>query len=282
MSARLACEWRLFLVAVQFLTRCPVPSFPDFDVRWLSQSLRYFPVVGVVIAIVQWLVWLMLASVLPHAVAIVWVMGIGLLMTGGFHEDGWADVCDGFGGAYERERVLTIMKDSRVGAFGAMGLVWMLLAKWSTLSFMGQPAVLLLALVFAHALSRLWAIALIVKLEHVGDAAHSKSKPLGNQMSAAQWRVASLLAMTLCLGTALAAVLLPGNFQGRWMVVGLTLCLSLLTGWLISAACGAWFRRRIGGYTGDCLGATQQLVEVGIYAVVLATLSAPQLQSGAF
>lgn len=266
-------QWLLFRVALQFLTRWPVASFPRFDVAWLSESLRYFPLVGVWVAVVLWCVWYLLALVLPHPVALALMMGAGLMLTGGFHEDGWADACDGMGGASEPERVLIIMKDSRVGAFGAMGLIWMLLSKWTALSYFGPAPVMLLALVSAHALSRLSATALIVRLAHVGDAAHSKTKPLGNQMTPRQWQVSAVmtaLCLSLCMGV---VVLIPGALNGQFLQVLSGLALAVVVSLALASACGAYFRKRIDGYTGDCLGATQQLCELSIYLVWLALLA---------
>ncbi len=266
-------EWLLFRVALQFLTRWPVASFERFDVAWLSQSLRYFPVVGAFVAVMQWLVWFALSQVLPGPVALAFMMGFGLLLTGGFHEDGWADVCDGMGGSSDRERVLVIMKDSRVGAFGAMGLVWMLLSKWTVLSYFGDAVLMLLALVISHALSRLSATVLIVKLEHVGDAAHSKTKPLGNQMSLQQWGVSAVLALLSVSVVIVLAFFAQGLLQGQWLKLLMLPAVALLVGGLCSVASGWYFRRRIGGYTGDCLGAAQQVSELLVYAALLAVLA---------
>lgn len=265
-------EWLLFRVALQFLTRWPVASFEHFDVAWLSQSLRYFPIVGVFVAVMQWLVWFALSLVLPGPVALAFMMGFGLLLTGGFHEDGWADVCDGMGGSSDRERVLVIMKDSRVGAFGAMGLVWMLLSKWTVLSYVGSAMLMLLVLVFAHALSRLSATALIVKLEHVGDAAHSKTKPLGNQMSSSQWFLSVALALLPICAVAVLAFFAPGPLQGQGVKLLMLPVLALVAAGVCGVLSGWYFKRRIGGYTGDCLGATQQVSELLVYAALLAVL----------
>jgi adenosylcobinamide-GDP ribazoletransferase len=182
------------------------------------------------------------------------------------------------------------MKDSRVGAFGAMGLVWALLTKWATLSFMGQSSVLLLALVFGHSISRLCAIGLIVKLERVGDAAHSKTKPLGNQMSARQWAISATGCIGLCVLVVFVVTVFGGaasnGFTGVDMGASglklpvMALLLALLVSGAVTAFVGGWFKRRIGGYTGDCLGAAQQIAELSIYAVTLACLAQPSLGMG--
>lgn len=263
-------QWRLLQVAVQFLTRIPVASLPDFQTTWLSESLRYFPVVGVLVALLQWLLWSVLVVALPHAVALALTMGFGLLLTGGFHEDGWADVCDGMGGGYTPERVLTIMKDSRIGAFGGMGLVWILLTKWATLSYLAAGVAFGLCLLWAHSLSRLAATALIVSLNHVGDAEHSKTKPLGNQMNLTQWCVSASLCLGCLIPFSMGLMVLSGGPDLRSVLLA-AVC-ALLAAGLVTALCARYFRRRIGGYTGDCLGATQQLVELSVYLAVLSVL----------
>ena len=115
-------------------------------------------------------------------------------MPGGFHEDGLADVADGLGGSYDRERALDIMKDSRIGAFGAMALVLALLAKVSLLALLGAHSLgaALAALAGGHVLSRLWPLFIVRWLPHVGDTAQSKSKPLADQISRGALAVAVL------------------------------------------------------------------------------------------
>jgi adenosylcobinamide-GDP ribazoletransferase len=127
-------QLRLLCVATQFLTRLPTPRLREFDPSWLSQSARYFPLIGVLIGALNLLVWWLASRRQPASVAIGLMMGISMLLTGAFHEDGFADTCDGLGGGGSRERVLAIMKDSRIGAFGAIGLVLMLGLKWTTLA----------------------------------------------------------------------------------------------------------------------------------------------------
>jgi len=263
-------ELRLFLVALQFLTRIPVPSFSDFKLEWLSQSLRYFPLVGLLVGGLQSALLFLLLQWFSLPVSLVLMMGVGLLLTGGFHEDGWADVCDGMGGGYTREKILTIMKDSRVGAYGAMGLTWMLLAKFVLLSEIAVNQ-MVFALLLAHTFSRLCATLLIVFFDHVGDAEHSKTKPLGNQMRLSHWLLSFLLAL---LGFYCAQVFYTTNL---WLPSALPAMLFwsvaiTAIGMMFSVAglCGAYFKHRIGGYTGDCLGATQQLCELTCYCVLTA------------
>jgi adenosylcobinamide-GDP ribazoletransferase len=131
-----------------------------------------------------------------------------VLMTGGFHEDGLADVADGLGGSYDRERALDIMKDSRIGAFGAMALVLALLAKLCLLALLGAHSLqaALAALVGGHVLSRLWPLLIVRSLPHVGDTAKSKSKPLADQITGAALVAAVLVVLFACSACMASAV----------------------------------------------------------------------------
>ena len=239
--------------------------FPKF------QSLRYFPLVGLLVGGLQsaFLLWLLVWF--PLSVSLVMTMGLGLLLTGGFHEDGWADVCDGMGGGYTPEKILTIMKDSRVGAYGAMGLTWMLLAKFVLLTEIA-PEQLVFSLLLSHAFSRLCATLLIVIFNHVGDAEHSKTKPLGNQMRISHWLFSFALAMLAFFCCYQLAVFaqpssLSALSDSEFWLLTLTALVPML---LVASVCGVYFKHRIGGYTGDCLGATQQLCELTCYLVLCA------------
>ena len=180
---------------------------------------------------------------------------------GGFHEDGLADVADGLGGSYDRARALEIMKDSRVGAFGVLALVLSLMLKVSALALIGATSVVALAvaLVLAHVASRAWPLLVISWLPYIGDAAASKSKPLADQISRS----------SLCAGFAwlLAAVSWAVWMQGTLFVIA-----PLFASFLALLVMIRLLRRRLGGFNGDGLGATQQVCEIACYlglAVVL-------------
>jgi adenosylcobinamide-GDP ribazoletransferase len=177
-----------------------------------------------------------------------------VLMTGGFHEDGLADVADGLGGSADRERALDIMKDSRIGAFGAMALVLALLAKLSLLALLGAHSLLaaVAALVGAHVLSRFWPLLIVRSLPNVGDTARSKSKPLADQISGG----ALLVAFLWCF----MPLALVYQAQSAIYFIASVLCSALAAAWM-----ARWFARRLQGFTGDCLGATQQVSEIGFY-----------------
>src|ERR1700732_391757 len=190
----------LFAVAIKFLTRLPVPNLEGFQTSWLSESARYFPLVGALVGVLCVGVWWLSSMVFPPAVAIGLMMSASLLLTGAFHEDGFADVCDGFGGGRTRESVLAIMKDSRVGAFGAIGVAMMLGLKWSALVSLPH-ATFPMIVVATHIASRWCAIGIIWRLQYIRPDAEAKSKPLANSLDGGNWLLSGLLG---------AIVLLPG------------------------------------------------------------------------
>ena len=251
-------QLRLFFIALQFFTRLPIPRWVGFEPGWLHQSSRYFPLVGCVVAAVAAAVYLLAALVLPAPVAAVLSTAASIYITGAFHEDGFADTCDGFGGGLNPERVLEIMKDSRVGAYGAIGIVCMLGAKCTTLAML-PPSSAIAALFLAHPLSRLAAVSLIWRMDYA--RAEGKAKPMAQQMRASEFAVAALTALLP------AALLLMLDAVSFAMLAASLLAAALAALWLARL-----FQRRIGGYTGDCLGSVQQLAEVAIYLSVLACL----------
>ncbi|RJG01471.1 adenosylcobinamide-GDP ribazoletransferase [Noviherbaspirillum sedimenti] len=258
LRARCIHQVRLFFVALQFFTRIPIPRWVGFDPAWLHHASRYYPLVGLVVAAATSAVYLLAALFLPQLVAVLLSTITGIYLTGAFHEDGFADVCDGFGGGMTPARVLEIMTDSRVGAYGAIGIGLLLLLKCATLFYLPVQAVIA-ALLIAHPLSRMISSVFIWRLDYVkGDG---KAKPLAHRMSTAEMLIAAL--------TAAMPILLMG-FAGwiSWygILAGMAAA-GLMSTWL-----GKIFMRRIGGYTGDCLGAVQQVAEVAFYLGVLACM----------
>ncbi|GGC10764.1 adenosylcobinamide-GDP ribazoletransferase [Oxalicibacterium flavum] len=259
MGERVRHELRLFFVALQFFTRLPVPRWVGYDPRWLSQAARYFPAVGLVVGLLLALVYILATLLWPQAVAVLLSMVAGLLLTGAFHEDGFADTCDGFGGGSTPERVLEIMKDSRIGAYGAIGIMLMLGLKATTLATL-PPATVVAALVLAHPLSRLCAVSLIWRMAYVRD--EGKSKPIAERMSSREFGIAAVTVVP-----ALLLVLVSGWIPFDGIVVGVLLAAGAMF-WM-----ARMFRRRIGGYTGDCLGAVQQIAELAFYLGVLTAIA---------
>jgi adenosylcobinamide-GDP ribazoletransferase len=261
--APLLHELRLFFVALQFFTRLPVPAWVGFEPAWLQQCARYFPLVGLVVGGAAALVLWCAQWVWPATVAVGLSIAAGVWLTGGFHEDGWADSCDGLGGAVSRERALAIMKDSRIGSYGALGLILMLGLKAACLVALAEADLEagLLALVWAHMASRAAPVWLLYQLDYAGDAEHAKAKPLTTQASGRTFAVA--LAWVLIAGIAVcrrAPDLVPSLCAASLASGGITL---LLQGRL---------EHRLGGYTGDTLGACQQAVELAALLGFLALL----------
>jgi len=251
-------QLRLFFVALQFFTRLPIPPWVGFQPDWLHHSSRYFPLVGCVVAAVAATVYALTAVVLPAPVAAVLSTVASIYATGAFHEDGFADTCDGFGGGLTPERVLEIMKDSRVGAYGAIGIACILGLKCTALAML-SPTGAIAALFVAHPLSRLAATSLIWRMEYARN--EGKSKPMAQSMTGREFSIATVSA---CL---------PAVFI---VALGLLTPTVVLACVLIAALAALWlalkFKARINGYTGDCLGAVQQVAEVAIYLVIVASL----------
>ena len=251
-------QLRLFFIALQFFTRVPIPRWVGFEPGWLQHAVRYFPLVGIVVALFTGAVYALSVQLWPQPVAVLLSTIAGMVLTGAFHEDGFADVCDGFGGGLTRDRVLDIMKDSRIGAYGAIGVASLLALKCVVLAGL-PPQGVVTALLLAHPLSRLLATALIWRLDYV--KAEGKAKPLAQQISTPEFCIAAL--------TALFPALVLG-------AIGWISWYSMLIGVAVAALAAAWlvklFVRRIGGYTGDRLGAVQQVTEVAFYLALLASV----------
>jgi len=249
-------QLRLFCVATQFLTRVPTPRLRGFDPSWLAQSTRYFPLVGVLVGLVNVLSWWIASRWLPASVSIGLMMAVSMLLTGAFHEDGFADACDGLGGGGSKERVLAIMKDSRIGAFGAIGLFLMLGLKWTTL--LALPGAMLAQFVVAsHMLSRWCAIGLIPFLPYVRADADAKARDFAGRSDGGEWILSGAVGL---LGLAPFAWLYARSVAPlEWTALGTGAGVAAV----IAVVAGLYVRHRIGGYTGDCLGAVQQLAELG-------------------
>jgi adenosylcobinamide-GDP ribazoletransferase len=244
-------ELEVFFAALRYFTRLPVPSWVGHSEEQLDQAARYLPLVGVIVGAIGALVSVAAAWGWPMPLAILAGMAATLLITGAFHEDGLADAVDGFGGGSDRSRVLEIMKDSRIGSFGAIGITLMLLAKFSALQQIGAwngLRMLGFALIAGHALSRLAPTTLMFALTYVREDDSAKSRPLAGGLSVAELSVAVVSGLAPCLLLWSSKV---------WLALGLTTAVTVIA--------ALYFVRRIGGYTGDCLGATQQIAELAFY-----------------
>ncbi len=258
----------LFFVATQFLTRLPVPALTGFEPAWLTRSARYFPLVGALVGAINVGIWSLASHWLPAGLAVGLMMAASLLVTGAFHEDGFADTCDGLGGGATREQALAIMKDSRIGAYGAIGIGMMLALKWTTLAAL-PAAAFAVCVVAAQVASRWCALGLIWGLRYVRSQLDGKSKPLADSLSGLDWVVS---------GTLGGLAVVPWFWAGTAGALTATLRAEAIAGvaaLLTTFVSAAYFRERLGGYTGDCLGATQQLSELAFLLAALATLRPP-------
>lgn len=255
-------ELRLFFVALQFLTRVPAPAWVGYEPTWPSRAVRHFPLVGALVGTVATAVALAAHSLWPPAVAATLAVTATLWLTVAFHEDGLADTFDALLGAAPRERALVIMKDSRVGTYGAAVLVASLLLRVTLLAALLAQSHMLAAAacVASHAAGRACAVALMAVLPYAGDEAHAKAKPLARQVRGldAVWAVAT----GLVAGVPAAALSPTPALALGAAVLGLAV-LCLLLRW--------WLPRRLGGYTGDTLGACEQLGEITVLLALAAT-----------
>ena len=268
---------RHYLLSLQFFTRIPVTGrlarWVGYSPDMLRASAGHFPGVGVLVgALVAGFSALLFLGLPPTGSAplVVAALGtvLGVLLTGAFHEDGLADVADGLGGSYDRLRALEIMKDSRVGAFGAIAVVLALLSKVALLALLGDVSadLMCMALFSAHVVSRTWPLLTIRLLVHVGDAAGSKSKPLADQISLASLLTAFIwcfMALALVFYAQATLEIVATNHSPEGLVQALFNALALSA--LAWALMTRWFWRRLHGFTGDCLGAIQQVCELAFY-----------------
>ena len=231
-------EWASFLAAVQALTRVPVAV--PYDADGLRRSVRYMPLAGLLVGVAAALAFTVAAAGLPKLVAAPLSLAATLLLTGGLHEDGLADSVDGLLGGRSRDDALRIMRDSRVGAFGVLGLLVVVGTKLACLATLPGVAAPLIA---AHAASRFYAV--------LPPAALPYARPDGMAGALVQPDVTDLAVAGLC---GLAPLLLLGS---RAMP-------ALLLSAAVAFGFGLYARRRLGGYTGDVLGATQQLTELSV------------------
>jgi len=256
-------EWNIFLTGLMFLTRIPVPKNIDYSGELLQKSAKYFPAIGWVVAAVSFTGFFIFHKYVAENIGLLALMITGIFTTGAFHEKGFADTCDAFGGGWTKEKILLIMKDSRAGTYGVSGLALILAAKFLLLkellaafSFSSTSEWQLyfnffVALMAAHAVSRLMSVLVIQSYQYVTADDGSKSKPLvSKKLPVGELNVAILYALFPFL-------FLPYHFL-------LSLVFIVPATFLL----GNYFKKWIGGYTGDCLGAVQQVTEIIFYLSV--------------
>jgi adenosylcobinamide-GDP ribazoletransferase len=255
-------QWRYFLLALGFFTRVPVPNFVDFQESDLNHSSKYFPLIGIIVGLVGAGFFALSAQFLPQNIAVLISMASTIYLTGAFHEDGLADSADGLGGGWQREQILTIMQDSRLGTYGAVAIFLMLFAKFQLLSSLNNYLVPF-ALIAGHALSRLAAVYIMASLNYTKPA--GKAKPLATQISAIDLVIANMFGLLPFF--AMIALLVVNNHSLDISVKFVLMTfIPVLLSWI-------WWRQKIhkwlGGYTGDTLGTMQQITELAFYLGVV-------------
>jgi adenosylcobinamide-GDP ribazoletransferase len=246
-----------FWNALRFLTVIPVPGVERVEDDWLMRAAKYFPLVGIIVGGFSAVVLLLAAKIWSGLLPPLLAIAAGIVLTGALHEDGLADTADGFGGGRSRESRLAIMKDSRIGTYGTLALGLTVALRVAALAVL-PPWIGAAALIAAHAGGRLAAAATMTALPYAGDPAATKLS-----YSEAPLRPGEIALAAILILVALLPLARTGLFAA-------------LIGLLFGAAPAAWLvdraQKLIGGYTGDVLGATEQLFEVGFLLGVAAVL----------
>ncbi len=247
-------QFNLFFLALSFFTRLPVPKGVTYSDALLNQANRYFSLVGLCVGVIVAVFFYLISHFLPINISVALTMVFSLLITGAFHEDGLADMADGIGGAFEKDKRLLIMKDSRIGTYGTVTLFSSLLLKFTLLVELAnfERMSLFVAIILSASLSRAVAASLIRAMPYVTTDGESKSKPLASKQTSDE------LAILLVFG-ALPLLLYPVE-----IIVSMLAVLAIF-----QRLFSAWLLRKISGFTGDCLGAAQQISEVIIYFILV-------------
>lgn len=245
----------LFFAALGFFTRIPVPRNIAWSPQHMQECVRYLPLTGWIVGIAGAALFIAMTQLLPVALAVLLALAAIVRLTGAIHEDGFADVCDGFGAGWERPQILAIMKDSHIGVYGVTGLILLLLIKAVALTELTAISVnaAAAALFVAHPLSRLAAVCVLQSLDYARPDGPSKARPLAHRLSRNGLMIAALTG------------LLPLLILDPITLLSVLAVTATFTVWAIYS-----LSRRLGGYTGDCLGAVQQATELLCYLGILA------------
>ncbi|RUT28417.1 adenosylcobinamide-GDP ribazoletransferase [Paenibacillus zeisoli] len=255
------------LAAFQFLSRFPVTVQLDFTPELLKRSTRFYPLVGSAIGIVICLLSLISAWALPPLPASVVILIGWVYLTGGLHLDGWMDAADGLLSYRSREKMLEIMKDSRVGAMGVIACVLLLLLKVTLIASLLEKGALPLALLTVPLWSRWFMVHAIA-----GWPSARGVEGLAGQFDGMNYnssRIAALLALLLS-GAALVLLLLSGyEAELNWVQLGICYAAEPAAAWLIGSLAASKISSRLGGLTGDIYGALNEGLEVLLMLILV-------------
>lgn len=233
-----------------FFTRIPCPKWVDHKPEYLKKSTKYFSLVGIIIGSIGALIYYGSSYILSHEIAILLSMVSTIYATGAFHEDGFADVCDGLGGGWTKEKILLIMKDSRLGTYGVIGLLFILGLKFLALREASNYYIPLI-LISGHSLSRFIATTLIYTHPYVRET-ESKSENASNNITS-----------SMLIFNAFFAIIPLFFFKTPYVFI------TIIPMYLSKMYLGKKFKKWLGGQTGDCSGAVQQLSEVVFYLSII-------------
>ena len=245
-------ELRIFFTALMFYTRIPCPKNIDHSPEYINKATRYFPLIGWIVGAISFVVFYLSLFLFDINVAVLFSLIAGILTTGAFHEDGLADVFDGFGGGWTKTKILEIMKDSRVGAYGVIALIFLFGIKYLSLNGLllkiDRTNYLHIALVFIsyHSLARFTAINIVFTSQYSREDETIKAKPIAKAHSYKEIIGAYFFGLLPLL------VLCFMNWKFSIVLFPL---------FLLYFFSKRYFQKWIDGYTGDCLGATEQLAE---------------------
>jgi adenosylcobinamide-GDP ribazoletransferase len=242
------------LASFLFFSRIPVPFATNITTLHYSKAVRYLTLVGFFVSIAGALVMYYSFRIIPKPASVLLGMLTTILLTGAIHEDGLADVCDGFGGGYGKKSILNIMKDSHIGTYGVIGLIFSFLFRFITLS---EMPVYFMAVFFVtgNIFSRFTLVTVMHQYTYVRDEATSKSKIVISNINYIDLFIATI------------PVVIMFSFIGSYTALILVIPV-WLTKWLLTK----YFYKKIDGYTGDCLGAIQQITEIVFYLSALVWL----------
>jgi adenosylcobinamide-GDP ribazoletransferase len=254
-------ELKIFFTALMFYTRIPCLKIDDYSPDDLNKATRYFPLIGWIVGGISFGVFWLSSLLFDVNISVIFSLIAGVLVTGAFHEDGLADMFDGFGGGWTKEKILEIMKDSRVGAYGAISLIFLFAIKFfalnNLLSKTENTNYLLIFLIFIayHSLSRLTAINIVFTSRYSREDAGSKSKPIA--------KAHTFIEVVGAYFFGLLPLILLCFFSWKFSIVMFPLA-------ILYFFTNRYFNRWIDGYTGDCLGAVEQMAECGCLLTFLA------------
>ncbi|MGI6369427.1 MAG: adenosylcobinamide-GDP ribazoletransferase [Ignavibacteria bacterium] len=253
-------QLNIFLIALMFYSRILSPIKVEHSPENLNKATRYFPLIGWIIGLASFVIFLLSQYILPIEISVVISLVAGVLLTGAFHEDGFADMIDGFGGGWTSEKILEIMKDSRIGNYGAISLILLFLLKFYALlyasKYMLNQTIIELALLFIsyHSLARLSATQLIFFSNYAREDEKSKVKPIGHFNSLNDAIIAYIFGLIPLVGLCFY------NWQNIFVLLPILILVIYFK---------RYFEKWIGGYTGDCLGALEQISECTILLTYL-------------